>query len=445
MKDNSTMTEGVIWKQLLFFSAPLIIGNLFQQLYNTVDSIIVGNYIGRPALAAVGVSAPIINLLVGVFMGIATGAGVIVSQLYGAEDRQNLKRAVHTTMTFGGLCGIALIIAGWFYTPWILEVMGTPAEILAESQTYLRIYFMGSFFSLVYNMGTGILNAVGDSKSPLYYLGVASVVNIILDFVFVLGFKMGVEGVGLATVVSQLVSVLLVLRKLMISDEVYGLEIKALGIHRFSLKRIVLVGVPAGLQNMVISLSNVVIQSSINAFGAVAVAGCGAYNKIDGFMFLPIISFSMAATTFTGQNMGARRYDRVIKGMKASLLIGFAYTLIMSGLLLTFGREVLSVFTQDKEVVDFGLEFLYFLVPFYFLMTLIQILAGTIRGAGKTLATMIIIVCSLCIFRILWLKIMMPFWPRIETVFVVYPISWLIGAIAMIIYTWRSKWIDRSY
>ena len=300
---NNSITNGIIWKQLLLFSAPLLVGNLFQQLYNTVDSIIVGNYVGRNALAAVGSSTVIINMIIGFFMGIATGAGVLVSQFYGAGDKKGVHDTVHTGMLAMVYSGIILTGLGIALSPVIIHLMGTPQEVQSSSILYLRVFFIGITALMIYNMGAGLLRAVGDSKRPLYYLIAASICNIILDFIFVLFFKLGVLGVALGTVFSEILSAILVLLALMRDTDCYQLILRDLHIHEKHLIAIVKIGLPAGLQQSVISFSNVIVQSKINVFGAAAMAGYSAYTKIDSFVTLPFMSLSLASTTFIGQNI----------------------------------------------------------------------------------------------------------------------------------------------
>lgn len=443
-KKTNLMTEGVIWKQLLLFSIPLLIGNLFQQLYNTVDSIIVGNYVGSHALAAVGASTPIINLLVGFFMGIATGAGIIISQFYGAKDDKRLGESVHTAVALSIVAGIFLTVVGILCSPWILRVMGTPDEVFADSVLYLKLYFVGSLFLLVYNMGAGILRAVGDSKRPLYYLCLSSVINIILDLIFVIGFKMGVAGVALATLIAQGVSAILLMIHLIKTSESYRVVIKEIRVHSFVLREIIVVGIPTGLQSVIISLSNAIVQSSINSFGSEAIAGCSAYLKLDGFMILPIMSFGMASTTFIGQNLGARQYDRMKQGLKTTLWMTSIYTIAVSVLMYLFGSDALKIFSQEPEVLKYGRLMLQCLIPAYITLAIMQSLVGSVRGAGKTMVTMIISIVSLCVVRVLWILFILKFKPSIAGVFLGYPISWTIGALLMIIYTIKGKWIPRD-
>ena len=300
-----TMTEGSIIKSIMLFSIPLLIGNLFQQLYNTADSVIAGNFIGKEALAAVGSSNSLINLIIGLFIGISTGAGVIIAQYYGAKDEEKMQWAVHTSMMLSIIGGILLTFIGVFLSPQILKAMGTPPEVMEQSVIYLRIYFMGSLFNITYNMGAGILRGVGDSKRPLYYLCITSAVNILLDILFVVVLRMGVKGTAIATVISQIISAVLVVWTLCRDDDIYRMYFRKLRIDVRMMKRILAMGIPSGLQSAIISFSNVIVQSNINSFGANAMAGTSSYMKIDGFVILPIMSFGMAAMTFTGQNIGA--------------------------------------------------------------------------------------------------------------------------------------------
>ena len=324
------MTEGVIWKQILAFSLPLLVGNLFQQLYNTVDSIVVGNYVSSQALAAVGTSNSLINLIIGMFLGISVGAGVIISQYYGAKNHRKLSWAVHTCIALSIIGGLGMIVLGVWLSPIILVWMNTPADVLADSTTYLRIYFCGSLFNIVYNMGSGILRAVGDSKRPLYYLIASSLTNVVLDLLFVLAFHWDVAGVAIATIISQGVSAVLVMWNLMRTKEPYRVEIKNIRIDKRMMKRVLMVGIPSGIQQSIISLSNVIVQSNINVYGSAAMAGFGSYSKVEGFIMLPLQTTCMSATTFTGQNIGAKKYDRVKKGIIQGMIMSAIYTVAVS-------------------------------------------------------------------------------------------------------------------
>ncbi|MBE5993155.1 MAG: MATE family efflux transporter [Paenibacillaceae bacterium] len=438
------MTEGVIWKQLLAFSLPLLVGNLFQQLYNTVDSVVVGNFIGSDALAAVGSSNSLINLIIGMFMGIGTGAGVIISQYYGAEEKQKLHWAVHTTMALSIIGGFLLIALGVLLSPLILVLMGTPETVMPGAVAYLRIFFCGSLFNLVYNMGSGVLRAVGDSKRPLIFLCISSVINIVLDLLFVVVFQMGTAGVGYATVAAQGVSALLTVRALVRTDDSYRLELDKIKIDRRMMARVLKIGIPSGIQQSIISLSNVIVQANVNSFGAAAMAGFGSYSKIDGFAMLPLQSFCMAATTFTGQNIGARKSRRVKQGVFQGLVISMIYTILISIILYLNAERILRVFSPDQDVIAYGYSSMLILLPFYWTMAIHQILMGSIRGSGRTMVTMLIGVGNMCILRMIYINLLVPFFPSFEAVMWCYPITWLTTMGMDCIYSWKAKWIPKG-
>lgn len=441
MKRSTVMTEGVIWKEILFFSIPLILGNLFQQMYNTVDSIIVGNYIGSEALAAVGSSSSIINLLIGFCIGASAGAGVVISQFFGARDENGVRKAVHTTVAISIAAGVILTVTGILLAPVILRAMGTPSEVFGEAVLYLQVYFGGIVFSVIYNMSAGILNAVGNSKRSLVYLMIAAFSNIILDILFVIVLKMGIIGAALATDISQLLSCIFIMVFLVRSKEVYHVNLKEIRFYDHLLSKILKIGLPTGIQNIVISFSNVIVQSSVNSFGAVAMAGFAAYIKIDGFNILPVLSFSMAAATFAGQNVGAGRYDRVKKGMYVSVGMGVLYTILSGILLLTFAPQIIGVFTKNPGVVEFGVYIMRYFCPFYWLLGILQVLSGTIRGTGKTMETMLVFLFSLCIFRVAWIWGALAIEHKIDWVMVAYPASWLVGAVLILLYAWKGHWM----
>ena len=441
MNKQTMMTEGVIWKKILLFSIPLILGNLFQQLYNTVDSIIVGNYIGSNALAAVGSSGAFIFLLIGFSTGTSAGAGVVISQAYGAQDEEKVHKSVHTTMAIAIVLGIAITIAGILLAPVVHTIMGTPAEVYDDAVTYLRVYFGGMFFSILYNMAAGILNAVGNSKRSLIYLMIAAFSNIFLDLFFVVVLKMGIVGVALATNISQFLSCVFIIGYLLKTKEAYKLKIRDIRFYDHFAKKIINLGLPTGIQNIVISVSNVIIQSGINSFGTVVMAGFASYVKIDGFNILPVMSFGMAATTFTGQNIGAGKIDRVKKGMKVSLIMGMGYAVMTGVILYVLAPQAMGIFTQDPEVVECGVYLVKFFCPFYWILSYIHIMAGTIRGTGKTLPPMIIILLSLCLFRIIWIATVVPIIGELYGLVMVYPLSFGVGAILTILYTKFGKWM----
>ena len=378
------MTEGSIWKSILLFSVPLILGNLLQQLYNTADSIIVGNFLGSNALAAVGSSGSPIYLLIGFSQGVAVGAGVVVSQYLGAKDKKETRIAVHTSLAIAVILGLILTVGGIAVSRSLLIWMNTPEEVLGDAVTYMKLYFGGVLFSVVYNMAAGILNAAGNSRRSVIYLACASITNIILDLVLIAGLKMGVAGAAIATDISQLVSCVLSLRFLMKVDADYKVELSAIRPDQRMTSRIIRIGLPTGIQNMVISFSNVLVQSSVNSYGAAAMAGFAAYMKIDGFNILPVTSFSMAATTFVGQNYGAGNLKRVKNGMWVTLGMGVLYTLCTGALLLAFQNPIMHLFTSDETVVAFGCSAMHYFCPFYFLLAILHGMAGARHRPQRT-------------------------------------------------------------
>ena len=442
MKNNTLMTSGTIWKEILLFSIPLILGNLFQQLYNIVDSIIVGNVVGSSALAAVGASGAIIQLLVGFCIGASAGAGVVTSQYYGARDDEGVRKAVHTTIAISIAAGAILSIIGVLTAPLILDIMGTPEEVFDQASDYLRVFFAGIIFSVIYNMSAGILNAVGNSRRSLIYLIIAAVSNIFLDILFVAVFKMGVVGAAIATDISQLISCIFILRFMRRSKESYRIRLRDVRFYDNLLEKIVKIGLPTGVQNIVISLSNVVVQSGVNSFGATVMASYAAFNKIDGFILLPILSMSMAATTFAGQNYGAREFDRVHKGMKVSIGMGAVYAVVAGALMLIFAPYIIRIFTGEQAVIDYGIYMMKYMYPFYWIIAIFHIATGTIRGVGKTLQAIVMSICSLCAVRILWIWGSFQFAHKLYLLLLGYPITWVIGAIMMLIYIKKGKWLE---
>ena len=443
-KNTLLMTQGNIWKLLITFSIPLIIGNLLQQMYTTADSIIVGNFVGSNGLAAVGSGTALINLIIAFAQGASVGAGVVVSQYIGADKKDKIKISVHTSICISIILGLILSLLGIFASPSLLIMMKTPKVVLKSSILYLQIYCGGLIFNVIYNMATGILNAAGNSKKPLVYLAIASFTNIILDLLFIKIFKLGVMGAAIATDISQAISCILAIGYLLKVKSDYKLYIKDLKINKETAVKIIKIGLPTAIQNMVISFSNVLVQSSVNAYGATAMAGYAAYLKIDGFNILPVLSISMAVTTFTGQNVGANRLDRVKKGMYSSLIMVLVYTVFIGAVLLIFSHQVLGLFTHSAQVIMYGQLAMKYFCPYYFLLGILNVLAGTVRGAGKGIPPMIILLFSMCIFRILWIKIALPFYSSIDGVFILYPISWLVGAILMILYTKFGKWLPHK-
>lgn len=443
-KKTTMMTEGIIWKQLIAFAVPLLLGNLLQQLYNTVDSIVVGQFIGSDALAAVSSSNSLINMVIGMFLGIATGAGVIISQYYGARNEKKMQDAVHTAISLCFIGGIILIVVGITFSPAILRLMGTPENVMANSVVYFRIFFAGSLFNLTYNMAAGILRAVGDSKNPLYFLAASSIANIILDILFVVVGGMGVEGVAYATVIAQALSMVLCLRTLSRTDDIYKLDLKKLSLKPSMVKMILVTGLPTGLQHSIISLSNVIVQANINAYGAMAMAGFGSYLKIDGFAQLPMQSFCLAATTFTGQNIGARKPDRVKKGIWQNMAICLIYVGVVSAAMYTYAPQLISIFSAEPEVIRFGTISMRLIIPFYAILPIHQVLMGTMRGAGKTMESMAISVGNMCVLRMIYINFLVPFFPSYEAVMMCYPITWIGTVILDVLYIWKGNWLPKS-
>lgn len=441
VKKQELMTEGTIWKKILIFAVPLIIGNLLQQMYSTIDSIIVGHYVGKSALAAVGSSTSIINLLIAFSQGASVGAGVVISQYMGARDKKSVHSAVHTAAAVAVLLGLFLTLAGVLMSGRLLVWMQTPDDVINNSTLYLRVYSAGLVFNVVYNMATGIMNAAGNSKRPLIYLGAASVTNIVLDMLFIAVGGMGVEGAAIATDVSQAVSCMLAMIYLFRVDADYRISPKDMHINGHMLSKIIKIGLPTGIQSMVISLSNIIIQSSVNSFGSTQMAGFGAYMKVDGFNILPVLSISMAVTTFVGQNYGAGRIDRVKKGAAVTVVMGLIYTALTGILLLTFSEPIMRLFTDDADIIAAGELAMKYFCPYYMLLSILNVLAGTVRGAGKSVPPMVILLFAMCVFRVLWIKLVLPHYNTIDVVYMVYPVSWVIGAALMALYTWKGKWL----
>ena len=431
------MTEGSIPRLLITFALPLMVGNVFQQLYNTVDSIIVGNFVSKQALAAVGCTGPIINTLIGVFAGLSGGAGVVISQFYGAKDRERLRRAVQTTVVLTAIMCVLLTAAGVLMAPLLLRLMDTPADVLGAASEYLRIYFWGISGMLLYNIGAGILRAVGDSTHPLYFLIFSATTNTVLDYLFVKVFSFGIAGAAIATIVSQALSAVLVMGMLVRSKEDYRVDLKALHLDGAVLKRICEIGIPSSLQMGVTAVSNVFVQSYINRFESSCMAGWAAYNKLDAFAMLPLMGFSMAVTTFVGQNYGAGKLDRARSGPLHALWIG---TLIMVAILtpmMLFAPTLVRLFNQETEVIAFGTLFIRLISPFYLLCTINQIYSGALRGVGDTKATMIIMLFSFVFFRQLYLFTAYRLGGGIVPIALGYPAGWIMCSTVILIYYYR--------
>ena len=429
---SRSLTEGSIWKSMLLFALPILLGNLFQQFYNTFDSWVVGRFLGDTALAAVSSSSHLIFLLVGFFNGLSMGAGVVIAQLFGARNQDALKKAIHTDVALGLAAGTLLTVLGVAFTPTILRWMDTPADVLPESITYFRWYFCGAVFVVMYNISQGILHALGDSRHPLYYLMFSTCVNVVLDLVFVGVFRWGVGSAAVATTISQGISAVLCCIHLLRIPEDYHLVPSKIRFDFSSLKQIVRIGLPSGVQNSMISIANVVVQTCINGFGSAAIAGCGTYSKLEGFAFLPVICFAQSLSTFVGQNLGARQYGRIRKGIR----FGITCCLILAELIgigaYLFAPQLIRIFNSSPEVVDFGVRHMRTICLFYFLMAFSHGMAGVFRGFGKASIPMVTMLVCWCVIRIAYITIALPHWGRLETVSWAYPITWTLSSIVFL-------------
>lgn len=443
-RQSNAITEGVIWKQLLLFFFPILFGTFFQQLYSTVDTIIVGRAVGKQALAAVGVTAPFINLLVGFFTGLASGAGVVISQYYGARENAKVSGCVHTAVTLSLAAGVVFMGIGMAAAPTVLAFMQTPEEIMDLSVLYIRVYFTGMIPTLLYNMGTGILRAVGDSKRPLYFLIASSLLNIVLDLVFVVAMDMGVAGAALGTVLSQVLSAALVVLALVHSAGApYSLNPRELGLDGSLLTQMVRIGLPAGLQSVMYTVSNLIIQSAVNTFDTDAIAAWTVYGKMDALFWMSLSSMGLAITTFAGQNFGARKYDRIRKGLRVALLIAAIIAALCVVIFLLFGEPIFLLFNDDPAVLSRGLEMIHFLVPCYFLYISIEIYSGLLRGTGDSLVPTLLTCIGVCGLRVAWIALAVPVWPTLVTVMASYPITWTVTSLCYIIYYARGNWLKR--
>ena len=434
------MTQGSITKHLINFSLPLLLGNLFQQLYNMVDTWVVGNYVSNEAFSAVGTVGPVINTLIGFFLGLSSGAGVVISQYYGAGREEKVRQAVHTALMLTLVLGVVFTAAGIAMTPLMLQLMKTPAEVAPEQAAYLRIYFAGVMGLLLYNMGSGILRAVGDSRRPFYFLVVSAVLNTVLDLLFVIKFHMGVEGVAYATIIAQVVSALLTLWVLMRAEGGIRLELRALRFTWSVLRQIVAVGIPAALQMAITAFSNVFVQSYINYFGPDCMSGWTAYTKVDQLVILPVQSISMANTTFVGQNLGVGDTPRAKKGVRISLWLSVAVTAVLLIPVLLFAPDLTAFFNSKAEVVSYGALLLRLLSPFYFFFCINQIYAGALRGAGNSQMPMWIMLGSFVVFRQIYLYIMSNYISNeIIPIALSYPAGWFVCSVATLLYYHHCK------
>ena len=435
MDDNSQnrLTTGSVPRKMLLFALPIFLSNLFQQLYNAVDSLIVGQFIGQQALAAVSSSSSLILLLVGFINGVSLGAGVLIARYYGARDEAHLERAIHTTLALGLAAGAALTVVGVLLTPLILRWMGTPEDVIANSILYFRVYFLGSSAVVLYNMEASILQSVGDSRSPMAYLILASLTNVALDLLFVAVFRWGVGSAALATILSQILSAVLAFRKLTHTRAAYRVNWRRIRFEGPMLRQVVTLGIPSGVQSSVVSLANVVVQSNINAFGSSAMAGCGAYSKIEGFAFLPVTCFALALSTFVSQNIGARCFDRVRQGMRFGLICSPILAELIGVAIFTLAPLLISLFNSDPAVVAFGVNDARTVSLFYCLLSFSHCCAGILRGMGRPIVPMAIMLCVWCALRITYITVTVHFIPDIRVVYWAYPLTWAISSVLFLL------------
>lgn len=434
-KISNGITEGAIFKQLLVFFFPVLLGTLFQQLYNTVDAVIVGRFVGKTALAAVGgSSAHILNLIIGFFTGVSSGAAVIISQYYGAKDDEDVSRSVHTALILAAIGGALMTVLGLLTAPWLLRILNTPQDTMADSLAYLQIIYIGMAPSMVFNMGSAILRAVGDSRRPLYFLMVCCILNIFLDLFFVIQVKMGAAGAAVATIISQFISAVLVCVHLCRCQDSYRLDIHKLRPDPRILRRTVHIGLPSGLQSIMYGLSNLILTAAVNSFGTDTVAAWVAMGKIDTLNWMTLNAMGISLMTFAGQNYGARKLDRVRHSLRLAMLLGFAMAAAVAVLFVTCGRYMLMLFTDDPTVLEIAVLIVLYIAPWYWLYAPIEVFSGGFRGLGDTLIPTIITAIGVCVTRVVWVFTVVPVWHDIQAVCVSYPISWAITSGTFFIY-----------
>lgn len=433
------MTQGDIWKQLIVFSVPLLISNLLQQFYNAADMLIVGNYVGNNALAAVGSCSVLVSMLTLFFIGISSGANVRAATVFGMGRYHKLKQVVHTTASISIVSGLLLTILGVGFSPLLFKWMNTPEEVMDLAVLYSRIYFFGMIPMMIYNMGSGLLTAWGDSKTPLYFLAGSGIGNVLLDLLFVVVFKRGVGGAAVATVLTQSILAALMVRKLMKANKEYRLSFKNFEPDKTTLKEIVRIGIPSGIQSVLVSFSNVIVQSNINLFGVSAMAGFAAFNKIDGFMFMPIGAFVNAVAAFTGQNYGANNPQRIAEGRKKCFIMSGGTTVLMSLIFILFGKHVLGMFTDDAQAIAFGVTEIKYQLPLYFIYSINQIQIGVMRGKGIVVAPMLITLLCMCGLRIAWITTVLAYYKDPRVIFLSYPLTWIVTSLVISIYVVKMK------
>lgn len=440
---NVALTEGTIWKKLLIFALPLMLSNFLQQLYNTADLLIVGRFIGTEAQAAVGATGSLSNMLIGFFIGLSTGCAVVVAQMYGAEDEDGLYRMVHSSMSIALVSGVVLSVAGFFLSTPLLRLMNTPEEILADASVYLRIFFAGSIPSLLYNMGAGILRSVGDSKRPFYFLAVSSITNILLDLLFIAVFGWGVAGAAWATVISNIIAAVLVMMSLSKTDESYKLYLRDIAFHGPVGKRALKIGVPAGLQSVLISGSNVIIQTAVNGFGTLAVAGYAAAGRIDGFVWVTLNAVALAAMTFMGQNIGAGKIERAKKGLRQAIILVVIVSGGLGAFFLIFAGPLAALFNPDPAVTFYIRQVMLYILSIYWLFGINEVIGGALRGVGRSMVPMLVTLICMSGFRVFWVYVILPLNRTFDFMLLAYPLSYILTIIVYLIYMKMVDWLPK--
>lgn len=441
---NVALTEGTIWRKLLIFALPLMLSNFLQQLYNTADLLIIGRFIGTEAQAAVGATGSLSNMLIGFFIGLSTGCAVVVAQMYGAEDEDGLYRMVHSSMSIALVSGVVLSVAGFFLSTPLLRLMNTPEEILADASVYLRIFFAGSIPSLLYNMGAGILRSVGDSKRPFYFLAVSSITNILLDLLFIAVFGWGVAGAAWATVISNIIAAVLVMMSLSKTDESYKLYLRDIAFHGPVGKRALKIGVPTGLQSVLISGSNVIIQTAVNGFGTLAVAGYAAAGRIDGFVWVTLNAVALAAMTFMGQNIGAGKIERAKKGLRQAIILVVIVSGGLGAFFLIFAGPLAALFNPDPAVTFYIRQVMLYILSIYWLFGINEVIGGALRGVGRSMVPMLVTLICMSGFRVFWVYVILPLNRTFDFMLLAYPLSYILTIIVYLIYMKMVDWLPKS-
>lgn len=439
MSRQINLLTGTIWKQILHFFFPILIGTFFQQLYNTVDTIIVGQYLGTHALAAVGSTGNLSNLIVNFFVGLSSGASVVISHYYGAKEHKNVSDCVHTGICLSIICGVLMMVFGLLFSRQCLSLIGVPLDIIADATLYMKIFFLCMIPGCVYNIGAGILRAIGDSKTPLYYLIICSIINVVFDYIFIVPIPLGIAGAALATTLAQSVCALLVIIKLKRSQDCYQLRFKEIGIKKYILKKILKIGVPAGIQSNMYALSNIIIQSRINTFGTLIIASWSVLGKVDSLYWMISGAFGVAITTFVGQNYGAHLYDRVKKGVISATIMNVIVALVYSVIMFYFGKYIIYIFSSDLELINECSKMIRFLAPYYVTFVCVEIFTGTMRACGESFKPMIVTGLGICLLRVLWVTLVSVHFDSFIMIMVSYPVTWITTSILFIIYWYYFK------